>query len=75
VTLSPDELHTLRHALGLTRAKKSYRNHYAADPNNALCLRLERMGLLQRVGNEVPMGELVTYRVTGAGMSAVDAYQ
>ncbi len=66
--MSPEELHILRHALGLQEdgSRKSYRNYYAAEPDD------ERLGVLvsngwMRHGRDV-MGGLQYYHVTDEGI-------
>lgn len=61
----------LRHALGLDRARKPYRNHYCADDGNGDCIALEASGHMERVQHGVPVGTLVTFRVTRRGIDAV----
>lgn len=61
----------LIHALGLSRSKESYRNHYCADEANADCLALEERGLFVRTHNNVPTGGLITYQVTPLGRLVV----
>ena len=57
----------LRHALGLSRAKKAYRNHYCAEPGDVDCQWLTEHGLFVKVNNNVPTGGLETFMVTDLG--------
>jgi hypothetical protein len=74
VALTPDELCTLRHALGLVRSKKPTRNYLCADPDDKIALHLAELGMLVPRHNQVPSGGMITYVVTQLGKETVDAY-
>ena len=63
--LDPEELQTIRQALGLDRAARPYRNHHVAPADDPLAARLVRRGLL-RPGPVTPAG-LVLFEVTVPG--------
>jgi hypothetical protein len=62
----------MRHALGLDRAKKSYRNRYSAANGTTafgVWTELVMYGLAELVHAE---GNLTTFRVSDAGRKAID---
>jgi len=75
VALTPDELSTLRHALGIVRSGKSTRNYLCADPDDKIALRLAELGMLVPRANSVPTGGLITYVVTELGKETVNEYR
>ncbi len=62
-----DELDALQHSLGITtsRSGTEYRNYYAAEADDPLCLTLVSKGDM-RIGRTIP-GGLVYYHVTEQG--------
>ncbi len=62
-----DELHYLRHALGLADdgSGKEYRNYYASEPDDEVCLALVAKGEM-RTSCLIP-GGLQYFQVTEAG--------
>ena len=71
--LSEAQRHVMLHALGLTRAKESYRNYFAANPGTPDCAiweGLEASGLAQRIRPLSP-DSLIVFCVTPAGRSAL----
>ena len=69
VKVTPEQHHMMRHALGLTRVSKEYRNYYAAEPDDKNCNALVEAGYMQR-GNAIP-GGLVYFFVTEAGRKVI----
>lgn len=68
--MTDDELtHVLKHALGLTRQAKEYRNYYAAEADDVQCNKLIELGYM-RIGNEIE-GGLVYFAVTEEGRKFV----
>lgn len=66
--LTSEQVRTLKHSLGLDRAKESYRNHYAAPPEgDSVCESLVTLGLMRK-GDTVKAGYgCQMYHVTAAG--------
>lgn len=63
-------LDDIKHALGINGGRKTpYRNHYAAEPEDANMLKLVAAGLMRR-GRAIP-GGLTYFHVTEAGAAAV----
>lgn len=64
-----EELLVLRHALGLKDDGngKSYRNYYAAEPNDPVCKALAVKGDMERRPVHA-WGDLLYYRVTEQGV-------
>ncbi len=56
--LTKDQLHTLRHMLGINtphdRQPRPYRNYAATNPGDEHYLELERLGAVERVPRPVP---------------------
>lgn len=56
--LTEEQLHTLRHMLGINtpydRVPRSYRNYAAASPGDEAYLALERLGAVERIPKPVP---------------------
>jgi len=72
VTLTDEERDLLRHALGLDRARISYRNHYSVSPKAEtypLCARLLAKGLLERSATYT--ATMIQFQVTDAGKALV----
>ena len=70
--LTDEERDLLLHALGLDRARISYRNHYSVSPKAEtypLCVRLSAKGLLERSATYT--STMIHFHVTDAGRSAV----
>jgi hypothetical protein len=74
LSLSPDQLHTLRHMLGITdpslAVPKPYRNYYAANPGDEHMAELERLGAVKMTGTR---WDLIYYECTEAGTAAAIA--
>lgn len=83
--LTVQELHILRHSLGIWddgryrgnghpiyKGGDTYRNHYCSDPSPVLCSLTER-GLLERGRKQLDSTPDV-WHVTGAGIAAVVAH-
>lgn len=71
ITLTPDQRELARHALGLGRKRKSYRNNFAAEPGTPYFDVWQSMcaaGLAQRGGTRP--GGLVPFRLTRAAAEA-----
>ena len=72
--LSHQELHVLRHSLGLTRSRESYRHYYCAGPGAhsfATCEALVEKGLMTRSKNRLnEMSEDYIFQVTDTGKMA-----
>lgn len=63
--VTPRQLEILRHALGLSRGSREYRNHYCPGGEDcAECVQLEAAGLME--GYELAWVQGKTYRVTDA---------
>lgn len=72
MTVDEAERDVLRHALGLDRARISYRNSYSVSPQAAtypLCVQLERKGLLARTAAYTET--MIHFEVTDAGKALV----
>jgi len=72
VIVTPEELDLLRHALGLNRARISYRNHYSVSlkaETYPLCVRLAAKGLLERSATYT--STMIHFHVTDAGRVVV----
>lgn len=70
--LTDPERDLLRHALGLDRARISYRNHYSVSltaETYPLCVRLLAKGLMERTATYT--ATMIHFQVTDAGRSAV----
>ncbi len=63
--MTPEQRDVLRHALGLNRKDKPYRNFYAAEPDDKICNELVDKLAMTR-GREIP-GGLVYFYVTNFG--------
>ena len=63
--MTDEQMHVLRHSLGLTRTAKEYRNYYAAEPGDEACNALVDAGMMRR-GNDIP-GGLTYFIVTEEG--------
>lgn len=66
-SLTEQERHILQHALGLDRARVSYRNRYSATPQSdtyPLCMGLVTKGLMERGAFHETM---IHFHVTDAG--------
>ena len=73
ITISRRQAEILRHALGLDRSTKAYRNAYVASVNTqnmADCVVLRELGLIEEVS---ATQYATTFRVTEAGKKAVQA--
>lgn len=71
-TVTDDERDLLRHALGLDRARVSYRNHYSVSPiadTYPICVRLHAKGLLERSATYA--STMILFHVTDAGKALV----
>lgn len=71
VGVNDRERDILRHALGLDRARVSYRNHYCETPQAdtyAVCMGLVNRGLMERGAYHETM---VVFHVTDAGKALV----
>jgi len=69
--LTEEEIGILRHALGLDRARVSYRNCYTSAPRSPhylLCMGLVTRGLMER---SVSDGTMVPFAVTDAGRAVL----
>ncbi len=69
--LTDRELDILRHALGLDRARVSYRNRYSATPQSdtyPVCMGLVTRGLMERGAFHETM---IHFHVTDAGRQAL----
>lgn len=74
--ITPKQAHILRHALGLTRSSREYRNHFLTGPGSTdypHCEALVRSGLMRRDEGHVLPGRDWIYVVTEAGKAALDA--
>lgn len=72
--LRENELHIIRHALGLNRAKESYRNHFCAGPDHdemPAIKSLVDLGFM-RASHTINEGRDTIYVVTPAGRAALD---
>lgn len=72
VTVTDEEIDILRHALGLDRARVSYRNHYSVSPKAEtypICVRLLAKGLLER--SAAYTATMIHFHVTDAGKALV----
>jgi hypothetical protein len=70
--LNDEERDLLLHALGLDRARISYRNHYSVSPKAEtypLCVRLAAKGLLERSATYT--STMIHFHVTDAGKALV----
>lgn len=66
MTTNPQHLHILRHALGLGRSKREYRNRYCPGGDDiAACEQLEAAGLMSSYETDWIPGRV--YVVTEAG--------
>ena len=71
VTITDHERHILQHALGLDRARVSYRNGYSATPQTdtyPVLMSLVNRGLMERGAYHETM---VRFHVTDAGKALV----
>jgi hypothetical protein len=68
---TPDQLHTLRHILGINdpskRVPKPYRNYAAVNPGDPEFVALEVAGLVERYRARGPGSEYDYFRCTEAG--------
>ena len=72
VLLTDEGRDLLRHALGLDRARVSYRNHYSVSPKAEtypLCVQLAAKGLLERSATYT--STMIHFQVTDAGKALV----
>lgn len=72
VTVTDEEVDLLRHALGLDRARVSYRNHYSVSPKAEtypICTRLLSKGLMERSATYT--STMIHFHVTDAGKALV----
>lgn len=71
--LTKDQLHMLRHMLGINtpedRTPRPYRNYAAVNPGDAFFLELEQIGAVEKC-HGVPLGQYECYRCTGKGRQA-----
>jgi hypothetical protein len=77
LTLTPGQLHTLRHMLGINDPRKAkpepWRNYAATSPGDPEFLELERLGMVERYRQAGPGNSYDYYRCTDAGRSAACA--
>ncbi len=65
----------IRHALGLTNAKKSYRNYFATEPGADTWDDIQELiaeGLMVRGRDRSWLGGLIIFHVTDKGRKLVD---
>ena len=74
--MTPRQREIIRHALGLDRARQSYRNHYVTGPGTddfGDCEALVAAGMMRcHEPSELSGGDFI-YVVTAEGREAVDA--
>lgn len=71
--LTEDDLHVLRHMLGINDARKPprpYRNHYCANAGDDQLERLERLGMVRVARRPNSWLDFVTYAATEEGRAA-----
>ena len=77
MNLTDDQLHTLRHMLGINtpydREPKPYRNGAAVNPGDPEYLELARLGAVEKYRDPSPGFEYEYYRCTEAGKAAAIA--
>ena len=75
--LTDDQLHTLRHMLGINdpyaRVAKPYRNYAAVEPGKAEYLELERLGMVEKVTCGGVFSTYDFFRCTDRGKDAAIA--
>ena len=75
--LTPEQVHILRHSLGLTNGEAMYRNHFVTgegSDDHPDCLALVAMGLMIRRGGNALTGEMDLFIVTETGKQAALAH-
>lgn len=80
MNLTPAQLHTLRHMLGINtpgdKSPKPYRNYYAAEPGNQELIELERLGAVYPFELRQDGSGLKYYACTRAGIAdAIESHK
>lgn len=72
--MTPEQREVMRHALGLTRGSREYRNHFVTGPGSTdypHCEALVQAGLMRRYEGHALSGGDPIYSVTEAGRAAL----